>query len=143
MNDVSHVDHLSSVKSVTNVPIVAPDLPVGARLHQFGEKLKALGASPKVVIVLKKGYTLAFHFLLNLTRSPTIIIKSVMSILEDPLAVGGITSAYEQDCNRIGQKSELAEVFQLNIFGPKTKQQVETHLRPLSSTDPAIRLLGV
>ena len=54
MNDVSRVDHLSSVKCVTNVPTVAPDLPVGARLHQFWEKWAALGVSPKVVTVLRK-----------------------------------------------------------------------------------------
>ena len=35
VKDVSCVDHLSSVNLVTNVPTVGPDLPVGARLHQF------------------------------------------------------------------------------------------------------------
>ena len=38
MKDVSCVVHLSSVNLVTNVLTVAPDLPVGARLHQFYEK---------------------------------------------------------------------------------------------------------
>ena len=32
---VSCVDQLSSVQNVTNVPLVVPNLPVGARLHQF------------------------------------------------------------------------------------------------------------
>ena len=32
------VDQLSSVKCVTNAPTVAPNLPVGTRLHQFWEK---------------------------------------------------------------------------------------------------------
>ena len=33
MNDVSCVDQLSFVQSVKNVPIAAPDFPVGARLQ--------------------------------------------------------------------------------------------------------------
>ena len=70
---VSCVDHLSSVTFVTNVPIVAPDLPVGARLYQFWEKWAALGISPKVVIVLKEGCIHPFGFQPNFTWSPTII----------------------------------------------------------------------
>ena len=55
MNDVSCVDHLSSV---TNVPTVVSDLHVEAKLHQFWGKWAALGASPKVVTVLREGYSL-------------------------------------------------------------------------------------
>ena len=53
----SCVDHLSSINLVTNVPTVALDQPVVARLHHFWA---ALGASPKVVTVLREGYTLPF-----------------------------------------------------------------------------------
>ena len=70
---VSCVDQLSSVNLVTNVPNVALDLPVGARLIQFWEKWVALGVSPNVVTVLKEGYTLPFQFRPNLTRSPNVI----------------------------------------------------------------------
>ena len=35
VKDVSCVDQLCLVQNVRNVPIVAPDLPVGARLHHF------------------------------------------------------------------------------------------------------------
>ena len=73
VNDVSFVDQLSSVKCVTNVPTVAPNPPVGARLLQFWEKWAALGISFKTVTVLKEGYTLPFSFWPNLTRSPNII----------------------------------------------------------------------
>ena len=48
---VSCVNLLSSVQNVTNVPPVVPNLPVGARLHQFWEKWAALGISPKVLAV--------------------------------------------------------------------------------------------
>ena len=45
MKGVSYVNQLSSVQNVTNVPPVVPNLPVGARLHQFWEKWAALGVS--------------------------------------------------------------------------------------------------
>ena len=77
MKDVSCVGHLSSANIVTNVPTVAINPPVGARLHQFGEKWEALGSSPKVVTALREGYTLPFGFRPNLTRSPTVISNYV------------------------------------------------------------------
>ena len=77
MKDVSCVGHLSSIHLVTHVPTVALDLPVGARLHQFWERWAALGESPKVVTVLREGYTLPFLFRPNLTRSPTVISNNV------------------------------------------------------------------
>ena len=58
VKDVSCVDHLSFVKIVTNVPTVVTNLPVGARLQQFWEKWETLGASPKVIRILREGYTL-------------------------------------------------------------------------------------
>ena len=77
VNDVFCVGHLSSVNSVTNVPTVVTHPPVGARLQQFWEKWEALGSSPKVVTILREGYTLPFRFRPNLTRSPTVISNYV------------------------------------------------------------------
>ena len=79
VNDVSCVDHLSFVKIVTNVPTVVTNLPVGARLQQFWEKWETLGSSPKVIRILREGYTLPFRFRPNLTRSPMVISKYVNS----------------------------------------------------------------
>ena len=73
VKDVSYVAQSCSVNLFTNVPTVAPDLRAGARLHQFWENWPALGSSPKVVTVLREGYTLPFRFQLNLTMSPTVI----------------------------------------------------------------------
>ena len=70
VKDVSCVDQLSFVKHLTNVPTVTSSLPVGARLQNFGTNL---GAGPKVVQILREGYTLPFRIWPNLTRSPTII----------------------------------------------------------------------
>ena len=77
VKDVSCIGHLSSVNLVTYVPTVALDLSVGTRSHQFWEKWAALGTSPKVVTVLRKGYTVPFWFRPNLTRSPTVISNDV------------------------------------------------------------------
>ena len=76
VKDVSCVGHLSSANIVTNVT-TAVNPPVGARLHQFWEKWEALGSSPKVVTILREGYTLPFRFRPNLTRSPTVVSNYV------------------------------------------------------------------
>ena len=77
VNDVSCVGHLCSANTVTNVPTVVMNPPIGARLQQFSEKWEALGSSPKVVTILREGYTLQFRFRPNLTRPPTVISKYV------------------------------------------------------------------
>ena len=58
---------------VTNVRNVASNLPVGARLLNFWQTWLDMGASPKVVQILKEGYTLPFRIRPKLTRSPTVI----------------------------------------------------------------------
>ena len=69
---VSWVYQLCSVQSVTNVPLVVPNPPVGSRLHGFWEKWAAVGVCPKVISVLREGYTLPFRSRPYLTRKPTI-----------------------------------------------------------------------
>ena len=73
MTNVSCVDQLSSVKLAPNVPNVAQNLPVETLLNQFWKTWEALVAWPRVVQMLKDGYTLPFQTRPNLTRSPTII----------------------------------------------------------------------
>ena len=68
----SCVTQLSCAKPVTNVPIVVTNLPVGARLQNFWETWLDLGAGPKVVQILREGYTLPFWIRPKLTRSPTV-----------------------------------------------------------------------
>ena len=128
VNDVYCVGHLSSVTSVTNVPTVVIHPPVGARLQQFWEKWEALGSSPKVVTILREGYTLPFQFRPNLTRSPTVISKYVNPQTVPPF--GGIVSADKQKCSRTGSKPKLTGVLQPAIFGAQTQQPVETHPGP-------------
>ena len=73
MKGVSCVTQLSCVKPVTNVKNVASNLPVGARLQNFWQTWLDLGAGPKVVQILREGYTLPFRIRPNLTRSPTVL----------------------------------------------------------------------
>ena len=73
VKDVSCVGQLPSVKLVTNAQHAVLDPPVGARLNQCWQKWETLGSSPKVVNILREGYTLPFRFRPHLTRSPTVI----------------------------------------------------------------------
>ena len=73
VKDVFCVGHLRSVNLVTNAQHAVLDPPVGARLNQCWEKWETLGSSPKVVNILREGYTLPFRFRPHLTRSPTVI----------------------------------------------------------------------
>ena len=77
VKSVSCVTQLSCAQSVTNVKNVASNLPVGARLQNFWQTWLDLGAGPKIVQILKEGYTLSFRIRLNLTRSPTVVSSYV------------------------------------------------------------------
>ena len=77
VKDVSCVGHLTSANIVINVPTMAINPSVGARLHQFWEKWEPLGSSSNVVTTLREGYTLPFRFRPNLTRSPNFVSKYV------------------------------------------------------------------
>ena len=70
---VSWFTQLSCVKPVTNVQNVTSNLPVGARLQNFCQTWLDLGATPKVVQILREGYNLPFQIWPNLTRSPKVI----------------------------------------------------------------------
>ena len=73
VKSVSCVTQLSCVSPVTNVPNVAPNLAVGARLQNFWKTWLDLGAGPKVVQILNEGYTLPFQTRPKLVRFPTVI----------------------------------------------------------------------
>ena len=70
---VSWVNQLFSDQPVINIHTVAQNLPVAARLHQFWKTWIILGASPKVIRILKEGYTFPFWKWPTLIRSLIII----------------------------------------------------------------------
>ena len=124
VNNVFCVDQLCSVKLAPNVQNVEQNLPVGVRLNQFWKTWEALGAGPKVVQMLKEGYTLLFQTRPNLTRSST-ITSCYVHPRRNPYLLEALHQL-TQKCSRVGQ---ISEVLQPAIFGPKTKQQMETYTR--------------
>ena len=126
MKSISCVTQLSCVQPVTNVKNAAPNLPVGARLQIFWQTWLDLGAGPKVVQILKEGYTLPFRIRpkLKVSHGHKLLCQSP----QEQLPVGGITSAYSQKCCRTSKTLNISGVLQQTIFSPKT-QQVETYTR--------------
>ena len=62
-----------SVPPVPNVPNAVVEQCVGGRLQRFGQVWQAMGANPRVVCVLREGYTLPFKQRPLLTRSPLVL----------------------------------------------------------------------
>ena len=73
VQSVSIVDPLSCVLTVPNAPPAAINQPVGGRLNLHWENWLALGATNRVVQILKEGYILPFKVRPRLTRHPIII----------------------------------------------------------------------
>ena len=78
--EIKHVKGVSCVSKCLSVPHVqiapnaATNLIVEGRLQKFWQKWQSLGANPRVVSILKEGYTLPFKIRSPLTHSP--LIKS-------------------------------------------------------------------
>ena len=124
----SCVTQLSSVKPVTNVPIVVTNLPVGARLQNFWKTWLDLGAGPKVVQILREGYTLPFRIRPKLTRSPT-VISCYVNPHRNSYLLETLHQLIDKNAVELVRNKTLSELFQPTIFSPKAKQQVETYIR--------------
>ena len=125
------VTQLLFANPVSNAPNAVPYLPVGARLQKFWESWLKLGAGPKVVQILKEGYTLPFRVRPKLTRSPTVI-----SCYVNPQRNSYLLEALHQliDKNAVEQViNKTSELFQQTFPSPKTKQQVASYSRPQPS----------
>ena len=125
MNDVSCVDHfLEFCPKYHKVQIVTPGLPVGAKLHQFYQKWAALGASPKVITVLKEGFILpksdkvTQHHKLLCQSHRKLYLSAVLHQLMTKNAVELVTT---QTSSRVLQQA---------IPSSQTQQLVETYIRP-------------
>ena len=120
---VSCVIPLSHVNTVPNAPNVVNNLPVGARLQNLWKKWLNLGAGPKVVQILKEGYTLPFRFWPNLSRIPTAI-----SCYGNPHRNLKLLEALHQ----LMDKNAIEVVHKRNslgFFNRKTQQQMAANLR--------------
>ena len=126
VKSVSCVTQLSCVNPVTNVPNVAPNLAVGARLQNFWKTWLDLGAGPKVVQILKEGYTLPFQ-----TRPKLVRFPSVISCYGNPQRNSCLLEASHQliDKNAVELvRNQSSQLFQQIVSSPQTKQSVETDL---------------
>ena len=69
---VSCLNQCLSVPVVPSAPNVVRELDVGGRLQKYWQKWQELGANPRVVSILKEGYSLPFKMRPPLTRFPLI-----------------------------------------------------------------------
>ena len=111
---------------VPNVPNVVPSLAVGGRLQKFWQVWLSLGANPRVVSILREGYTLPFKIRPPLTRSP--VIKS-------GYAHPGKSKdrPHKQVGSRKGGHQILPGLLQPPLSSTKTEPEMETYLGPQPS----------
>ena len=80
-----------ALQESSTVPNVALTVPVGARRQNFWQTWLDLGAGPKVVQILQKGYTLPFRIRPKLTR-----VSTVISCYANPLRNSYLLEALHQ-----------------------------------------------
>ena len=135
VKSVSCVIPLSYVNPVLNAPNVVTNLPVGARLQKFWKSWLDLGAGPKVVQILKEGYTLRFRIRPNLSRTPTVI-----SCYGNPHRNLKLLEAVHQLMVKNTIELGLTRFLQPTFSSSKTRQQMAAHLRPKQSESfPQVR----
>ena len=82
---VSSVSQSASVTNVRDAPAVVTSPPVGGRLQVFWQTWASMGASPRVVSILKNGYTLPFQTKRPLAREPLILSDYATSVRQNLL----------------------------------------------------------
>ena len=122
---VSCVNHCVSVPHAQSVSSVAPSLAVGGRLQRFGQKWLDLGANPRVVSILRAGYTLPFKMRPPLTRSP-VVLSGYANPCQEPALKGGIASSNAKVGSGKSGCQVLPSFLQPAIPSTQTKQQVDT-----------------
>ena len=123
----SSVIQLPCVQPVTNVPLVVQNLPVGARLQNFWQTWLERGAGPKIVQILREGYTLPFRIWPSLTRSPTVISRYV-----NPRRNSYLLEALHQLIDKNAIELVHNQTSQPAFSGTQT-QQVEAYTGPKQS----------
>ena len=128
VKNVSCVTQLSCVASVINVQSVAQNLPVGARLQNFWKTWLDLGAGPKVIEILREGYTLPFRTRPKLTRYPT-VISCYVNPHRSSYLLEALHQLIDKNAVELVQNQTSLGFFQPAIFGAKAQQQVEAYSR--------------
>ena len=128
VKSVSSVTQLSCVQPVTNVKNVVSNLPVGARLQNFWQTCLDLGAGPKLVQILKEGYTLPFRIRPKLTRFPT-VISCYGNPHRNSYLLEALHQLIDKNAVELVQTQTSLGFFQPTIFSPQAQEQVVANIR--------------
>ena len=136
LNRIKHVKGVCcvnpclSVPPVPNVPNAVIEQSVGGRLQGFGQVWQSMGANPRVVSVLREGYTLPFKQRPLLTRFPL-----VQSGYANPVKNRFLKEALLSLMNKLVVEKVVVKssgILQPAFPCPQTKQKMEINLGPES-----------
>ena len=102
------VNLLSSVPSVQNVPHVVTEISVGGRLQSFWQVWQEWGSNPRVVSVLRDGYSLPFRERSHLSRFPLIVSKYASPIKSKALLEALASLIQKKAVEKVVVRSSLA-----------------------------------
>ena len=125
----SCVTQLSYVPSVASVKNVASKLPVGARLQNFWQVWLDLGAGPKVIQILKEGYTLPFRNRPRLTRHPT-VVSCYANPHRNSYLLEALHQLIDKNAVELVLKQTSLGFFNRLFFGSQAQQQMEANIGP-------------
>ena len=143
------VNQCLSAPIVRNALHVVKDPPVGGCLQRFWLVWLSMGSNPRVVSILKEGYSLPFKVRPPLSRSPVIVnhyadpvksknLKDSLQALIQKQAVEKVFIMFI----RCSSGHVISGFLQPVISGSKAQQQMATHTRPKSTKlVPSISLL--
>ena len=124
---LTHVSPCLFAPLFHNVPNVVKGQSVGGRLQEFWLIWQEMGANPRVVSVLRDGYTLPFKQRPPLTRSPLI-----QSGYENPSRNRSLKEGIAHSDRQVGSGKSGCQVFpcflQPAFPGSETQQKMETNL---------------
>ena len=90
---------------------------------------RAICTIPKIIRILKEGYTLLFRNQQNLTSSPVIKSDYVHPVRKSYL-MEALHALSQKKFRRKGQQSDISGFLQLTFLGVKIQQQMGTYSRP-------------
>ena len=115
------------VPSVPSVPNAVPEQAVGGRLQRFWQVWQNMGANPRVVSILKEGYTLPFKQRPLLVRFP-LGSKWLRQSYKKSVVKRGSPKSQKEVGSRKGGCQVVPGVLQPSFPSSETKQEMEANL---------------
>ena len=116
-----------SVPSVTNVPNVVPEQNVGGRLQKFWQVWLDLGANPRVVSILKEGYTYSSLQAKTPFNKVPLDSKWLCKSNQKHVPQRRCRKSHEQVGSGKGGYQVVPGLLQLPFPGSQTQQEMETN----------------